>query len=854
MKAKYPSSLLLFRVGDFYETFGPDAEIAASILNITLTKRANGAASEVALAGFPHHALDNYLPKLVRAGQRVAVCDQLEDPKTVAAGQIVKRGVTELITPGIALSDNILEARKNNYLGALFLSGTKWGLAFLDISTGTFELSEGNAQQAKKLVNAYLPNEILFARGQKNQVRELLGPDWNYYLMEDWLFGYDYGFDLLTGHFQTQNLKGFGVEDLTSGIASAGAVLQYLKDTEHHNLGHLTGIRRVDQDRYVWMDSFTIRNLELVSPSQEKGVPLVQVLDATHTPMGARLLRHWILMPLKELGEIQNRLNTVEGITHASEEWRHKLVNELKHTGDLERLIARIAAKKTNPRDLNQLRKSLERVPYIKALLKEIGVESLTNLSDRLDPCESLKERIATTLREDAPAIIHSGGLINPGVNEKVDELLGLSIGGKDFLQSIQEKEAERTKIPSLKISFNKVFGYYLEVTNAHKNKVPSDWIRKQTLVNAERYITPELKVWEEKILNAESELFAIEQDLFLKLADFAGGYATAVQENARLLARLDCLLGFALIGLQYHYAKPEIHEGLSLEIKQGRHPVIERQLAAGENYIPNDILVDSEGDQILIITGPNMAGKSAVLRQAALIVLMAQMGCYVPAAKASIGIVDKIFTRVGASDNLSRGESTFMVEMSETASILNNLSNRSLILMDEIGRGTATYDGVSIAWAIVEYLYKHPLFKAKTLFATHYHELNELEGRLRGIKNYNVAVKEAGNSIIFLRKLLKGGSNHSFGIHVAQMAGMPNSVVIRANEILHTLEEGSEKRRKAEKIKEVQKQSGYQMSFFSPQDPALDKVKEELSQIEIDSLTPVQALLKLADLKKLLS
>lgn len=853
LKAKYPNSLLLFRVGDFYETFGGDAEVAASILNITLTKRSNGAASEVALAGFPHHALDNYLPKLVRAGQRVAVCDQLEDPKLVAAGQIVKRGVTELVTPGVALSDNILEACKNNYLCAIYKLGSLWGLAFLDISTGTFELSEGNNHQAKKLVNAYQPNEIVFARGQKNEVKDLLGSDWNYYLMEDWLFGYDFGFDLLTRHFQTQHLKGFGVEDFTAGTASAGAILQYLKDTEHHNLGHLTGIRRVDQDRYVWMDSFTIRNLELVVPSQEKGVPLVQVLDATHTPMGARLLRHWILMPLKELSEIKERLHTVEGITLASEDWRHKLVNELKQTGDLERLIARIAARKTNPRDLNQLRKSLERVPHIKSLLKELGVESLNHLADRLDPCDSLKSKIAQTLKEDAPAITHQGGLIKEGIDSKIDELLGLSTLGKDFIQAIQEKEAANTQIPSLKINFNKVFGYYLEVTNAHKNKVPADWIRKQTLVNAERYITPELKVWEEKVLNAESELFALEQEQFLRLAEFTANYAIVIQENARLLARLDCLLGFALTSIQYQYTKPEVHDGLSLEIKEGRHPVIERQLPLGESYIPNDVLVDSQGDQILVITGPNMSGKSAVLRQAALIVLMAQMGCFVPAKAASIGLVDKIFTRVGASDNLSQGESTFMVEMSETASILNNLSNRSLILMDEIGRGTATYDGVSIAWAIVEYLHRHPLFKAKTLFATHYHELNELEAKLPGIVNYNVAVKESGNTILFLRKLQKGGSNHSFGIHVAQMAGMPNSVVLRANEILQTLEEGSEKRRKAEKIKEVQKQAGYQMSFFSPANPITEKIKQELEMLDIDGLTPVQALLKLADLKKLL-
>ena len=849
IKAKYPGALLLFRVGDFYETFGDDAVTAAGILHITLTKRANGAASEIALAGFPHHALDNYLPKLVKAGQRVAICDQLEDPKF--AQGIVKRGVTELVTPGVVLSDHVLESRRNNFLAAVHYSGTGYGLALLDLSTGEFYVTQGASDYIEKLLQSFQASEVLYAKPQKAHFLATFGDSFNTFGLDDWAFQYDFAHDKLTSHFNTLNLKGFGIAEQQLGIVAAGVILHYLAETEHKHLSHIASISRIEADRYVWLDRFTIRNLELLQPQQEQGIPLLQILDETQTPMGARLLRNWIVLPLKDVNHIQERLNMVEAL-RVQTELQFELRQYLKQVGDLERIISKVAARRINPREMLALKRALKQIGPIKTLLEQSGKEALRKIADQLNPCKLLLEKIENTLLDEVPLNAGQGNLIKGGIHPELDELRGISGTGKDFLIQIQQREIERTGISSLKISYNKVFGYYLEVTNSHKEKVPTDWIRKQTLVNAERYITEELKNYEEKILNAEGTILQIEQTLYLQLVDFALDYIQPVQLTSRHLAMVDCLAGFAAMADVRHYVMPKISTSTALNIENGRHPVIEQQLPHGEVYVPNDTLLDTTDQQIIIITGPNMAGKSALLRQTALIVLMAQIGCFVPAKSAEIGIVDKIFTRVGASDNLSKGESTFMVEMTETASIINNLSERSLILMDEIGRGTSTYDGVSIAWSIVEYLHNHPKYKARTLFATHYHELNELAKELPRVRNFNVSVRQVGGKVVFLRKLKAGGSEHSFGIHVAQLAGMPNGIVLRANEIMKHLEKEHGAATRKEKVKDIPK-SNYQLSFFEPINPALHKVQEMIKVIDINSLSPMEALIRLNEIKLLL-
>jgi DNA mismatch repair protein MutS len=848
IKAKYPGALLLFRVGDFYETFGEDAVKASRVLDITLTKRGNGSASEIELAGFPHHALDTYLPKLVRAGHRVAICDQLEDPRFVKG--IVKRGVTELVTPGVSYNDHVLEKKQNNFLASVFESKNSVGIAFLDISTGEFFLAQGSELYTSKLVQSLAPSEIIFSKAQRIKFEAKWAEEVATYAVDDWAYAYDFANEKLTQQFKTTTLKGFGVEGLNEGIIAAGAILHYLEATEHKDTHHISSISRIDEEQYVWLDKFTIRNLELVHSPHDGGVPLLQILDRTITPMGSRLLRKWILLPLKDRVAIEERLHSVEyffkdsGLTE-------KVTEHLQRISDLERLISKVAVGRVNPRELLQLKKSLQAILPIKEILSAAGSTELKKQADQLHRCDFLLEKIEKELREDAPMLVHQGGIIKEGVNSELDELRSISFSGKDYLLQVQKREVERTGINSLKISYNKVFGYYLEVSNANKDKVPADWIRKQTLVNAERYITEELKVYEEKILGAEEKLSVIEQKLFSELVQHAADFVVQIQQNAKIIAQLDCLLSFALIAKANRYTKPEISDSTRLAITAGRHPVIEKQLPVGESYVPNDILLDTEEQQILIITGPNMAGKSALLRQTALIVLMAQIGSYVPADHALVGIVDKIFTRVGASDNLSRGESTFMVEMTETASILNNLSNRSLILMDEIGRGTSTYDGVSIAWAIVEYLHNHKDIHPKTLFATHYHELNQLAEDLVRVKNFNVSVKEAGNKILFMRKLKEGGSEHSFGIHVAQMAGMPNPVVLRANEILHFLEKDKHKKDPKKKFEELPKPTP-QMTLFAS-DPKMDQVQDILSKVDINTISPVEALLKLNEVLNLL-
>lgn len=851
IKAKYPGALLLFRVGDFYETFGEDAIKASKVLDITLTKRGNGSASEIELAGFPHHALDSYLPKLVRAGNRVAICDQLEDPRFVKG--IVKRGVTELVTPGVSYNDHVLEKKQNNFLASLFESKNSTGVAFLDISTGEFFLAQGSENYINKLTQSLAPSEIIFSKNQRTKFEALWAEEVATYAVDDWAYAFDFANEKLTQQFKTTTLKGFGVEGLNEGIIAAGAILHYLEATEHKDTHHISSISRLDEEHYVWLDKFTIRNLELVHSPHDGGVPLLQILDRTITPMGSRLLRKWILLPLKDKPAIEERLRTVEKF-FTDNTLSEKTTDHLQRISDLERLISKVAVGRVNPRELLQLKKSLLAILPIKEIFSASDSLELKKLADQLHRCDFLLEKIEKELKEDAPMLIHQGNIIKGGVNAELDELRTIAFSGKDYLLQVQKREVERTGINSLKISYNKVFGYYLEVSNANKDKVPADWIRKQTLVNAERYITEELKVYEEKILHAEEKLAVIEQKLFNELVQQAADFVIQIQQNAKIIAQIDCFLSFALIARASKYAKPEISESTRLTITAGRHPVIEKQLPVGESYVPNDILLDTESQQILIITGPNMAGKSALLRQTALIVLMAQIGCYVPADHALVGIVDKIFTRVGASDNLSRGESTFMVEMTETASILNNLSNRSLILMDEIGRGTSTYDGVSIAWAIVEYLHNHKGIHPKTLFATHYHELNQLAEDLVRVKNFNVSVKEAGNKIIFMRKLKEGGSEHSFGIHVAQMAGMPNPVVLRANEILHFLEKDKHppdgragKKDPKKKFEELPKPAP-QMSLFAS-DPKMDEVKELLSKIDINTISPVEALLKLNEL-----
>lgn len=846
IKAKHPGALLLFRVGDFYETFGEDAIKASKVLDIVLTKRANGAASHIELAGFPHHSLDTYLPKLVRAGNRVAICDQLEDPKDVKG--IVKRGVTELVTPGLSFNDNVLDKRKNNYLASVYFGKEVLGIAFLDLSTGEFMCSEGSQSYIEKLLQSFSPSEVIYSKAARAKAQEILKDQFTTFHCEDWVFQLDYTYEKLTGHFATANLKGFGIENLEHGIIASGAILYYLEETEHKEVKHISSISRIAEEKYVWLDKFTIRNLELVYSQQDGGVPLINILDQTITPMGSRMMKKWMVLPLKEKEPIEERLKVVEYFFE-SPELCEEIVGHLKHIGDLERLISKVAVGRINPREMNQLKRALKNTLPIKEILKSSKNGSLKKLSDQISPCEFLLEKIEKELLEDAPMLIHQGGIIKPGVDEELDEYRNLANTGKDYLVSLQQRETQRTGISSLKVAFNKVFGYYLEVTNSHKDKVPQDWIRKQTLVNAERYITPELKEYEEKILNAEDRMLAIEQRYFLALVMDASEYVSQIQQNARILATVDCLLSFSMVAKKNQYCKPKISDTDSLEIKDGRHPVIERQLPIGEQYVPNDIYLDNESQQIIIITGPNMAGKSALLRQTALIVLMAQMGSFVPASYARIGIIDKVFTRVGASDNLSKGESTFMVEMTETASILNNLSDRSLVLMDEIGRGTSTYDGISIAWSIVEFLHNHPKFKAKTLFATHYHELNQLADDFPKIKNFNVSVKEVGNKVIFMRKLKEGGSEHSFGIHVAQMAGMPNPVVLRASEIMVHLEKDKEMNAPKERIKDMPK-SNYQLSLFDA-DPKFKEAQEMLSSIDINTISPIEALIKLNEIKK---
>lgn len=849
IKGKYPGALLLFRVGDFYETFGSDAIAASKVLDITLTKRGNGSASEIELAGFPHHALDTYLPKLVRAGHRVAICDQLEDPRFVKG--IVKRGVTELVTPGVSFNDNVLEKKQNNFLASLYLNKSSVGVAFLDISTGEFYAAQGTESYVYKLIQSFSPAEILFSKAHREKFEPQFGESHATFALDDWVYAFDFAQEKLMNQFNTATLKGFGLDELNDAIVAAGAILQYLDATEHKDTQHIAAIARIDEDKYVWLDKFTIRNLELVQPNNEGGVPLIQILDHTVTAMGSRQLRKWMVLPLKEKAPIEERLQVVNTF-YENADLSEQILENLKPIADLERLISKVAVGRINPRELLQLKKSLQRIDPIKKILAAPHHQSsLQKMADQLSACEFLVSKIDSELSEDAPMLVHQGGIIKDGVHAELDDLRAISHSGKDYLLQVQKREVERTGINSLKISYNKVFGYYLEVSNANKDKVPADWIRKQTLVNAERYITEELKVYEEKILHAEEKILSIEQKLFQELVHHASGFILPIQQNARLIAQLDCLLSFARIAQQNRYVKPAINESKAIDIKAGRHPVIEKQLPAGEAYVPNDIFLDTDTQQILVITGPNMAGKSALLRQTALIVLMAQLGSFVPAQSASIGLVDKVFTRVGASDNLSRGESTFMVEMTETASILNNLSDRSLILMDEIGRGTSTYDGVSIAWAIVEYLHNHKDFKPKTLFATHYHELNQLEEDLVRVKNFNVSVKEAGDKIIFMRTLKKGGSEHSFGIHVAQMAGMPNKVVLRSNEILHFLEKEKHKNETGKKMEPIPKATP-QMSLFE-MDPQSKAIRELLEKIDINTISPVEALLKLNEILSML-
>lgn len=845
IKARYPGALLLFRVGDFYETFGEDAIKASKILDIVLTKRANGSASHIELAGFPHHSLDVYLPKLVRAGNRVAICDQLEDPKSVKG--IVKRGVTELVTPGLSLNDNVLDQRRNNFLASVHFEEASCGVSFLDLSTGEFLVAQGSIEYVQKLVQGFQPSEVLFSKSSRAAFDKAFGADLNQFHLEEWIFTWDYGYDKLIRHFHTANLKGFGVEEMKAGVIAAGAILFYLEETEHKEVKHIGHLSRIDEQQYVWLDKFTIRNLELIQPVQPDGKALIHILDETQTPMGSRLLRKWMVLPLKNKEQIEHRLNTVESLMQ-NEEIYSEVQAHLKQIGDLERLISKVATARINPRELVQLKRSLSQIEPIKNQLKQAGIKVFDQFADQLNTCEGLLTNIDLSLKEDAPLNPNQGNIIKDGVHEELDELRKLAFSGKDFLRGIQERESKNTGITSLKIAYNKVFGYYLEVSNAHKDKVPEEWIRKQTLVNAERYITEELKVYEEKILSAEDKIFVIEYGLYQELVAFAMEYIESIQQNARVVGSLDCLCSFAYLAKKWKYVRPTIAEDFTLDIKAGRHPVIEQNMPPEEEYIPNDVFLDDASQQIMIITGPNMAGKSALLRQTALIVLMGQVGCFVPAGYARIGLVDKVFTRVGASDNLSRGESTFMVEMTETASILNNLSNRSLILMDEIGRGTSTYDGISIAWSIVEYLHNHPQYKAKTLFATHYHELNELTNDLPRVKNFNVAVKELEQKIIFIRKLQEGGSEHSFGIHVAQLAGMPNQVVLRANTILKHLEAEKLSENERDKLAELPS-SQIQLNLFES-DPRFENVMKMLRDIDINTISPVEALLKINEMK----
>ena len=846
IKSKYPDAVLLFRVGDFYETFSQDAVITSKVLGIVLTKRANGSASHIELAGFPYHALDAYLPKLVRAGYRVAICEQLEDPKTVKT--IVKRGVTELITPGVATNDKMLDTKSNNYLASYYSDGKLAGMSFLDISTGEFFVAQGGPDYFEKLLHSLQPAEIILPKQLNKQFKELYGNKFYTYALDDWAYGVDYTKEKLLNHFGTINLKGFGIEDMHLAIMAAGASIHYLGDTEHNNIGHITGISRLAEDQFVWLDRFTIRNLELIHASSEEGSSLFKVLDHSITPMGTRLLKKYILMPLKDKHQIELRQQVVEYLLQHTEAADH-IETALRTIGDLERIVSKVSLQKINPREVLQLNRALHAIVPLKQLLLDTQHAPLQKLGDQLHTCDLIRQRIDAAIAEDAPAQVIKGGVIKSGVHADLDQLRAIGTSGKDFLLQLQQEEIIRTGIPSLKIGFNNVFGYYLEVTNKYKEVVPADWIRKQTLTNGERFITPLLKEYEEKILGAEEKILSLEQQLFDQLLSELQEYVKSIQANAQVCARLDVLLNFSRVATEYQYVKPEITEDTDLYITDGRHPVIEHHLPIGEHYVPNSIQLDTDDQQIIIVTGPNMAGKSALLRQTALITLMAQMGSYVPAKAARIGIVDKIFTRVGASDNISSGESTFMVEMNETASIMNNISNRSLILLDEIGRGTSTYDGISIAWSLCEFLHQHPTARAKTLFATHYHELIELESKFERIRNYHVSTKEAGNKVIFLRTLQKGGSKHSFGIHVARMAGMPPQIVQRANEILKQLEEKHIGVDLKNKLKKIQQQQ-FQLNMFSMDDPQLIKVREILEHIDINTLSPIEALMKLKELQ----
>lgn len=854
IKAKYPDAILLFRVGDFYETFGEDAIKASGILGIVLTRRANGSATFIELAGFPYHALDTYLPKLVKAGHRVAICDQMEDPKLTK--KIVKREVTELVTPGVSMNDKILDHKTNNFLASIHLGNKNSGISFLDISTGEFLIAQGSNDYIDKLLQSFRPNEIIVQKNKLHQFNELFGEKFYHSTFEDWVFTKDFSYNLLVKHFGTISLKGFGVENLDDGIIAAGAALHYLFETQHDKLQHITKLARIEEDHYVWLDRFTVRNLELLNSNNENARSLIDVIDQTISPMGSRLMKRWLILPLKDKQPIEERLNIVEYLLK-----HHKLSESLrqniKFIGDIERLISKVAVGKISPREIIQLKRALDSIIVVKEECAKSNDNALKKIAEQLNPCPLISERIGKEINSDPPALLAKGNVIKSGVNEDLDELRSLSTSGKDYLLQIQQREIERTGIPSLKVAYNNVFGYYLEVTNTHKDKVPADWQRKQTLVNAERYITEELKIYEEKILGAEEKILAIEIRLFNELVLALNDYIEPIQLNASLIARLDCLLSFEFIANKYKYCRPEINESLIIDISKGRHPVIEQQLPNGEEYISNDVYLDNEKQQILIITGPNMSGKSALLRQTALIILMAQIGSFVPAEKAKIGLVDKIFTRVGASDNITSGESTFMVEMNETASILNNISDRSLILLDEIGRGTSTYDGISIAWAIAEFLHEHPLFRAKTLFATHYHELNEMASSMPRIKNFHVSVKEVNNKVIFLRKLVPGGTEHSFGIHVAKMAGMPSKVIDTANEILIQLEKSHSSEELTKKAKEISKRNqqlrDFQLSFIQLNDPLLEEIKQDILNIDIDTLTPVEALMKLNEIKKIL-
>ena len=851
IKKKHPDAILLFRVGDFYETFSDDAIIAAEILGITLTRRANGAAQFVELAGFPHHALDTYLPKLVRAGKRVAICDQLEDPKLTK--KLVKRGITELVTPGVSINDTILNHRENNFLGSLHIGkNNRYGIAFLDISTGEFLTTEGERAEIDKLLAGFSPKELLVERGNRRKVEETFGNAWLLSEQEDWIFTDEAARDRLLNHFGTKSLKGFGVEHLPLGIIASGAILHYMDLTQHTQIGHIIALSRIEEERYMRLDRFTVRSLELVTPMNEGGKTLLSVLDKTLSPMGSRLLRRWLLFPLKEEKEINERLNVVENFFRQPE-LKALLTEQIALIGDLERIISKAAVGRITPREVVQLKVALTALEPIREAFLTSGNKSLEEMGRKMDPCTALRERIEKEITTDPPALMHKGGFIGKGVDKELDELRQIAYSGKDYLMQLQQRESERTGIPSLKVAFNNVFGYYIEVRNTHKEKVPEGWIRKQTLVSAERYITEELKVYEEKILGAEEKIIALENRIYAALLEDVVRYIATIQVNAALIARIDCLLAFATAAGQYRYIRPMINRSDAIEIHNGRHPVIERELPADEPYIANDLYLDNDTQQIIIITGPNMAGKSALLRQTALITLMAQIGSFVPAESATIGLVDKIFTRVGASDNIALGESTFMVEMNEAASILNNLSERSLILFDELGRGTSTYDGISIAWAIVEYIHEHPRARAKTLFATHYHELNEMEKSFKRIKNYNVAVKEIDNRVIFLRKLMPGGSEHSFGIHVARMAGMPQSITRRADAILGEMESNGRKEGISKPINDfIGKREGYQLSFFQLDDPILSQVRDEILNLDVNNLTPIEALNKLNEIKKI--